>query len=86
MFVTLSNAGLATLFRMRRCRTPKHVGRGIPVYDSAFWHIIVPETIRHLPPATPSTSRRLPPDRDNRNPTQPSQPTPSGQRTAVFRK
>lgn len=57
MFVTLSNAGLATLFRMRRCRTPKHAGCGIPVYDSAFWHIIVPETIRHLPP-----------DRDNRNP------------------
>jgi hypothetical protein len=55
MFATLSNADLATSaqFWMQHCRIPKHVEPGIPVWDSTFWHIIVPEMIRRLLPDNP---------------------------------
>ena len=53
VFTTLSNADLAASaeFWMQHCRGPKHIEPGIPVYDSTFWHIIVPEMIRRLQPA-----------------------------------
>jgi hypothetical protein len=56
MFATLGNADLATSaqFWMHHCRAPKRVERGIPVYDSTFWHIIIPEMIRRLHAADPS--------------------------------
>jgi hypothetical protein len=56
MFATLSNADLAisAQFWMQHCRAPKHVEPGIPVYDSTFWHIIVPEMIRRLQPTDPA--------------------------------
>jgi hypothetical protein len=49
-FTNLSDKDLAlsAKFWMQHCVTPKRVKAGTPVYDSTFWHIIVPEMIRRL--------------------------------------
>ena len=49
-FVNLSDADLATSakFWMQHCVRPREVEPGTPVYDSTFWHIIIPEMIRRL--------------------------------------
>lgn len=49
-FGCLSNSELAVSakFWMQQCRQPKEVEPDEPVYDSTFWHIIVPEMIYRL--------------------------------------
>jgi len=49
-FANLSDADLAASaqFWMQHCAAPKRVEAGAPVYDSTFWHIIVPEMLRRL--------------------------------------
>lgn len=50
VFANLSDADLAASaeFWMQHCQMPKQVEPGTPVYDSTFWHIIVPEMIRRF--------------------------------------
>lgn len=50
MFANLSDSDLAisAKFWMQHCERPKQVEPGRPVYDSTFWHIIVPEMLRRL--------------------------------------
>lgn len=50
MFASLDNASLAASaqFWMQHCDAPKRIEAGQPVYDSTFWHAIVPEMIRRL--------------------------------------
>ena len=49
-FANLSDADLAASaqFWMQHCDAPKRVEAGRPVYDSTFWHVIVPEMLRRL--------------------------------------
>jgi hypothetical protein len=49
-FANLSDKDLATSakFWLAHCRAPKLIEPGVPVYDSTFWHAIVPEMIRRL--------------------------------------
>jgi hypothetical protein len=49
-FANLDDADLAAsaLFWMQHCEAPKRIAPGQPVYDSTFWHAIVPEMIRRL--------------------------------------
>jgi hypothetical protein len=49
-FAQLSDADLAisAKFWLQHCEKPKRVLPGTPVYDSTFWHAIVPEMIRRL--------------------------------------
>lgn len=35
-------------FWMAHCDAPKRIGPEEPVYDSTFWHAIVPEMIKRL--------------------------------------
>jgi hypothetical protein len=35
---------------LQHCRAPRHAEPGISVWDSIFWHTIVPEMIRRLLP------------------------------------
>ena len=50
VFNNLSDVELAASaqFWMQHCVAPRQVEPGTPVYDSTFWHIIVPEMIRRL--------------------------------------
>jgi hypothetical protein len=50
VFANLNDSDLAdsAKFWMQHCVTPKQVEPGQPVYDSTFWHIIVPELLRRL--------------------------------------
>lgn len=50
VFANLSDADLAASARfwMQHCVTPKRVEPGAPVYESTFWHVIVPEMLRRL--------------------------------------
>jgi hypothetical protein len=49
-FVNLSDSDLAASARfwLQHCQAPRQVKAGTVVYDSTFWHIIVPEMIRRL--------------------------------------
>lgn len=49
-FANLSDGDLAASakFWLAHCRGPKLIEPGLPVYDSTFWHAIVPEMIRRL--------------------------------------
>lgn len=49
-FANLSDADLAASaqFWMQHCSRPKRFPAGEPVYDSTFWHVIVPEMLRRL--------------------------------------
>jgi hypothetical protein len=49
-FANLDDADLAASAQlwMQHCNAPKRIEPGIPVYDSTFWHAIVPEMIRRL--------------------------------------
>ena len=46
----LSNKDLKanTEYWMANCDQPKRFPKGEPVYDSTFWHIIVPELLKRL--------------------------------------
>jgi hypothetical protein len=50
VFANLSDGDLAASaeFWRQHCGAPRQVEPGVPVYDSTFWHIIVPELIRRL--------------------------------------
>lgn len=49
-FANLSDGDLAASaqFWMQHCDAPKHIEPETVVYDSTFWHAIVPEMIRRL--------------------------------------
>ena len=49
-FANLSDADLAASakFWMQHCEVPRRVEAGRPVYDSTFWHVLVPEMLRRL--------------------------------------
>lgn len=50
VFANLSDADLANSakFWMQHCEAPRRHDPGEPVYDSTFWHIILPELLRRL--------------------------------------
>lgn len=50
VFAALSDADLAASaqFWMQHCEAPRRIEPGRPVYDSTFWHAIVPEMLRRL--------------------------------------
>lgn len=50
VFANMRDADLAASasFWMSHCEAPKRIEPGQPVYDSTFWHAIVPEMIRRL--------------------------------------
>ena len=50
IFAALTDDQLAdsAKFWMQYCDAPKRIEPGRPVYDSTFWHAIVPEMIRRL--------------------------------------
>ncbi len=50
VFANMTDANLAASaeFWMQHCDQPKRIAPGEPVYDSTFWHAIVPEMIRRL--------------------------------------
>lgn len=45
-------------FWMQHCQQPKRFDADDCVYDSTFWHIIVPELLRRLSSANPSIDNR----------------------------
>ena len=49
-FANLSDEDLAASaqFWMQHCQAPRQIEPGTVVYDSTFWHEIVPEMIRRL--------------------------------------
>lgn len=49
-FAALDDASLADSaeFWMQHCDAPKRIEPDRPVYDSTFWHAIVPEMIKRL--------------------------------------
>lgn len=49
-FANLSNEDLATSakFWLQHCQAPKQIEPNTVVYDSTFWHAIVPEMIKRL--------------------------------------
>ena len=50
VFANLDDGDLAASARfwLQYCEAPRRNPPGDPVYDSTFWHIIVPELIRRL--------------------------------------
>ena len=50
MFAALNNSDLASSakFWMQHCDAPNRFPTSGPIYDTTFWHIIVPEMIRRL--------------------------------------
>lgn len=50
IFSALTNDQLADTakFWMQHCDAPARIDPNCPVYDSTFWHAIVPEMIRRL--------------------------------------
>lgn len=50
VFANLSDADLvaSAKFWMQHCVAPKRVAPNEPVYDSTFWHVIVPELLRRV--------------------------------------
>ena len=50
IFANMSDENLAAsaTFWMQHCASPKRIEPGQPMYDSTFWHAIVPEMIRRL--------------------------------------
>ena len=50
IFANMRDGDLAASARfwMAHCKAPKQIEPGRPVYDSTFWHAIVPEMIRRL--------------------------------------
>lgn len=50
VFANLSDDDLvaSARFWMAHCEAPRRHKPGEPVYDSTFWHIIVPELLRRL--------------------------------------
>lgn len=50
IFANMGDANLAASaqFWMQHCDAPKRIEPGQPVYDSTFWHAIIPEMIRRL--------------------------------------
>jgi len=49
-FASMSDQNLAdsAKFWMAHCNAPKRIGPEEPIYDSTFWHAIVPELIKRL--------------------------------------
>lgn len=49
-FANMDDASLAASaeFWMQHCVAPRRVLPDEPIYDSTFWHVIVPEMIRRL--------------------------------------
>lgn len=50
VFANLNDTDLAASaeFWRQHCDAPRRIEPGQPVYDSTFWHAIVPEMIRRL--------------------------------------
>lgn len=50
VFRSLSNEDLVTSakFWMAHCQAPKQVEPGEPIYDSTFWHAIIPELLERV--------------------------------------
>lgn len=51
VFANLSNADLIATakFWMGYCQAPRRNPPGDPVYDSTFWHDILPELLKRIP-------------------------------------
>lgn len=55
VFANLDNADLvaSAKFWMQHCEAPQRFPAGEPVYDSTFWHVIIPELLRRVSKAGP---------------------------------